>query len=321
MDDHPKGTIAVIGLFIAGVGLVALLLMGSQVSTILSKVGASVSNGGGTPDATDSDPLAYPPPATPAGGTTAKPAAGGADAAARAPVLLIIRTGTLTLETPSITDVVSAASGLVTDRGGFVAGSKESGAADAASATVDYRIPAARWEETLTSLRRLATVRDQQIKTDEVTGTVVDLGARISNLRATEAALQAIMAKAVKIEDVLDVQSQLTETRGQIEELSAQKASLEDRAAFGSLTVIVQLPPSPRPSPTVAPTPVWDPGKDVEAATGKLIRISQRATSAGIWVAIVGLPILVVLAVGIAVLWLGWRFVGRRRGATPARAG
>jgi Domain of unknown function (DUF4349) len=312
MNDQRKASIALVIVVIVGVGLVGLVMMGTQVSTVLSKVGASVS--GYTDRTIGEGPV--DPPASTARPPTAAPAAAEA-AAAGPPVLLIVRTGTLTLETTDVADAVSAASRAVVARGGFLAGSRESGAADAASATLDLRIPAARWEETLAGLRRLATVRDQQIKTDEVTGTVVDLGARITNLRATEAALQAIMAKAVRIQDILDVQSQLTTTRGEIEELSAQKASLEDRAAYGSLAVIFQLPLAAKPGPTAKPTPVWDPGKDAQQATARLVRISQKATTAGIWIVIVGLPILGVLAAGLLVLWVTWRLVSRRRAGAP----
>ncbi len=316
MEDHPKGTVALVIFSILGIGLLALTLLGSQVSTILSKVGASVADGG------DSGQVGITAPEAPdpTSGAAPTPAPGSPEAAAaRAPVLLIVRTGTLTLESARIADAVSAASGVVVGRGGFVAGSQEIGAADAAKATVDYRIRSDRWDETLLALRRIGTVRDQQIKTDEVTGTVIDLGARITNLRSTEAALQAIMAKATKIQDVLDVQTQLTETRGQIEELSAQRASLEDRAAFGSLSVIFQLPPAPRPTPTLKPTPIWDPGKDAQEATDRLVRISQRATTAGIWIAVIGLPILAVLAIALTMVWATWRFISRRRAAPVFR--
>ena len=50
-----------------------------------------------------------------------------------------------------------------------------------------------------------------------MTGQVVDLEARIRNLRASETALQGIAAKAIKISDVLEVQAQLTAVRGEIE--------------------------------------------------------------------------------------------------------
>ena len=59
--------------------------------------------------------------------------------------------------------------------------------------------------------------------------------------------------------DVLAVQKQLTDTRGQIEELVAQKTSLEDRAAFGSLAVTFRLPAAAGPAATRPPG--WDPGE------------------------------------------------------------
>ena len=145
-------------------------------------------------------------------------------------------------------------------------------------------------------------MRAQEISTDEVTGQVVDLGARIANLRATESALQAIMARAAKIDDVLAVQKQLTDTRGQIEELVAQQTSLDDQAAFGSLSVTFVLPA--RPAPAATRPPGWDPARDVDAASAKLVRLGQKTTTAGIWLAIIGLPILVALGVAVTIGWL-----------------
>jgi len=214
--------------------------------------------------------------------------------------------------------------GLATERviepmsveGGYVSASNETGAGAKASATVVYRIPAAAWDATLAGLRGLATtVRHQQVSTEEVTGQVVDLGARIANLRATEAALQAIMARATKIADVLAVQEQLTTTRGEIERLVADKATLEGRAAYGSLKVTFALP---APAAVDTAQKGWDPATDVDRATGKLIRIGQRATSAGIFLGIVGLPVLIVGAVGLFVAWQLYR-LGRRlfRRRTP----
>jgi len=320
VEEHPRGTIVAIAL-VPILVLIVAIFSGTQVSTILSKVGAPINNVGNAvgpvPEAT-----------TDAGGTTGQTPSGGGStqgevASAVQPALLIIRTGKLSLqvsEASALSSTVSSAANLVGAAGGFVAASKEQGAADAASATVDYRIPAAAWERTLTGLRGLATVQSQEIGTEEVTGKVIDLGARITNLRATEAALQAIMAKATKIEDVLDVQTQLTDTRGEIEQLSAQKAQLEDRAAYGSLTVAFRVPAAPRPAATPRAAPVWDPGKDVEEATAKLVRVGQRATTAGIWITIVGLPILIALAIALGIAWLTWRFISRRRTPTSASA-
>ena len=151
-----------------------------------------------------------------------------------------------------------------------------------------------------------------------------DIGARIANLRTTEVALQAIMARATAIKDVLDVQEQLTATRGEIERLVASKTDLEDRASYGSLTVTFGLPPRPEPTPTPAVSPGWNPGADVEEASGQLVSIGQATTSLGIWLAIVGLPLLIagsVIAFGSLQLIRLGRWILARRGPTADPAG
>ena len=322
-DDEPKIVFGVVAIVVVIVS-VLLLVNGAHTSTIMSKVGASVNNSGASTDSAGEPPAPTQAGSDSGGGEATGQGGQVAAAAPGPPVLLIVRTGTLTLEVTSVSSTVSAADDVVAAAGGFVAASTESATSAEGSANVDYRIPSAAWERTLAGLRALATVKAQQIKTDEVTGAVVDLGARIANLRATEAALQAIMAKAVKIQDVLDVQKQLTDTRGQIEQLTAQKTELQDRASYGSLTVSFQLPPRPAPSPTVAPPPVWDPGADAAAATAKLVRIGQTATTAGIWLGIVGVPVLlagaIALGLALGLAWLAWRLVGRVRRAMGSSA-
>ena len=75
-----------------------------------------------------------------------------------------------------------------------------------------------------------------------MTGQVVDLEARIKNLQASEIALQGIAERATKISDVLEVQAQLTDVRGQIEQLTAQLKDLNDRAGYATLTARFSRP-------------------------------------------------------------------------------
>ncbi|HEX3428931.1 MAG TPA: DUF4349 domain-containing protein [Candidatus Limnocylindrales bacterium] len=327
MNEDPQrhsarnATVVVALLLIGVVGL--LLYGGGQTPRILSTVGSAVGpvSNGGSSDGSTSQGTGGSGDAAGAGGT----ATGGtqvADAAVGVPTLLIVRTGTLELEVASIAPAVAAASSVVSGAGGYVSGSDEAAAGDRDSATVAYRIPAAAWDATLDGIRRVAsTVRHQQVTSEEVSGQVVDLGARIANLRATEAAFQAIMARATKISDVLDVQKQLSDTRGEIERLVADKTQLEGRAAFGSLKVTFNLPAPPA---VVTAQKGWDPAADVDRATGKLIAIGQRATSVSIFLGIVGLPVLIVGGVFLLVAWqlyrLG-RWVLGRRGTTAGMPG
>jgi uncharacterized small protein (DUF1192 family) len=217
----------------------------------------------------------------------------------------IVKTGTLTLEVAKLDDALSAARAAIAGLGGYVSGTNEANDGDRTQATIVYRIPAARWDEALQRLRGLASkVVGEQTEAVEVTGQVIDLEARIANLRATESALQGIMAKALKISDVLEVQSQLTAVQGEIEQLSAQKAHLEDQAALGTLSVSFAVTV---PAVTVT-REGWDPATEIDRALASLVAMLQGLASFGIWFAIVALPVVVALALVLAVALI----VGRR---------
>lgn len=306
--DHALSLFA--GVLVIAMAIGALVLSGSQtkhtLSTVGNAVGGDVSGIAAAPD--------NPGPAP-----TTRPTTGNDPALAAAmPALLIVRTGTLELEVADLSQAIAAVDTAVTRAGGYVSASTRATSGSDATARATYRIPSAGWDATLEAIRAIAReVRAEEIKTEEVTGQVVDLTARISNLRATEAALQAIMAKATKISDVLDVQEELTTTRGEIERLVAEKDGLVDRASYGNLGVTFRLPEPPKPVVTPVPAKGWDPGTDVANATGKLVRIGQRTTTAGIWFAIVGLPVIIA---GALLLLIGWQVVRLGRWVRARRA-
>ena len=142
-----------------------------------------------------------------------------------------------------------------------------------------------------------------------MTTQVVDLGARIKNLQATETALQAIMDRATEIKDVLAVQAELTSVRGQIEQMTAEKQSLEGQAAYSTLAVTFSL----KPDPVLTSQSQFDPKTEVDQASASLVSVLQGLATAGIWFAIVWLPILIVIGIlfGIGL------FIYRRVRRTP----
>ena len=305
LEETPgKWTIAAILGGIAAVALLGLVLLGGQVSSILSNVGNSITgaNGGNGGQVGGGDTPGDPPAPDKTGGQVA-------DADATVPELLIIRTGQLTIEVGDLDAATKAARERVIAAGGYVSGSDQTAGGDDASAAVTFRIPAGRWDDALAAVQGLATTtRNLHVETEAVTTQVVDLGARITNLRATEAALQAIMVKATKIPDVLDVQAKLTDVRGEIERLVAEKTHLEEQAAYGTLTVTFVLPATPVVEEVQAG---WDPAADADAATATLIGFGQQLVSIGIWVGIVGIPIGIGFGILLAFPVLAWR-VARR---------
>lgn len=223
---------------------------------------------------------------------------------------LVVHTGSLSIETSDMRASVDQATAAVNGLGGYVASSHEDNSPDHQSASVTYRIPATSWTQAVTALRGIGQrVIAEDTQAEDVTAQVVDLDARIANLRSSETALQQIMTQATTISDVLKVQEELTSVRSEIESMSAQRDNLADRAAFGTLTVYFNVP---TPSTALA-TGGWDLGREVDRAFATLVRLSQGLASLAVWVAIVIVPVLVPILIA---AWIGIR-LRRRFGSQP----
>ena len=319
-------------------GLLALVFLGTQVSGVLSTVGASVGtpgggvgqgNGGQEPDDGESGGQGQP------GGAGSGDGDGSADGGSSSggdgssgdevrlfdvtrPELLIIKTGEITLQVDDIDAALNAATRVIDSLGGYASGSTRSGTGDDASASITFRIPVAAWDGALIALRDLGgTVLDEQVESEDVTAEVVDIEARVRNLKVTEAAFQSIMTSASAIKDVLTVQEELTRVRGEIEQLQSQAARIRDQAGLSTLSLNFRTTPAPVVS---VQEERFDPGAEADAATAHLIGIGQALAKVGIWLGIVWVPILTALGIVGGIGALVVRRINRRP-AAPVGSG
>ena len=240
-------------------------------------------------------------PASGSGGVTGQVDYSNADLAARR----IVKTGEVSVEVNSVAKAMSLVRAMALELGGYV-GDSQVGTLDQA-ATLTLRIPAARFEDAIARLHKIdGTGLTETTKEQDVTSAIVDLAARLTNLQASEAQYRLLLAKAVKIEDILAVQSHLDDVRGQIEQLQAQQKELTGLADLATLTVTLV------PGVVQQATGRWDPGKTIADAFAALVDGVQGAANGAIWFAIVWLPVLILLAI---LLWLLRRFLSGRRGA------
>jgi Domain of unknown function (DUF4349) len=229
----------------------------------------------------------------------------------------IVKTGQMTLEVAGIDDAVGRAQAAISGLGGSVESSNRYGTGDEAVASVTFRIPVAKWDEALADMRKIGSkTLSEQTGTTDVTGQVIDLDARITNLQTTEAALQAIMARASAIPDVIAVETQLSDTQGAIESLTAQSKHLKDQAAMSTLTVSFQLPTK---TVITEATQDWTLYGQIDQAGAALVRIGQGLATLAVWAVVVVLPVAVVLAVLLGFM-VAVRRIRRRagRGAVAA---
>ena len=187
-------------------------LLGAMFLFAVLIVACSSSSATSAPRGLSGDPQSGENPV--AAAATAAPAQGG-DSSGSVPAaadagLYIIRTGSLDVEVADVDAAVSKGRDLITASGGYVSASNESTKGDQRFATITYRIPVDHWQDAITALRALGSrVIAENTQAEEVSAQVVDLNARIDNLRTAEASLRDIMTRAGTIDEVLSVQSRL----------------------------------------------------------------------------------------------------------------
>jgi Domain of unknown function (DUF4349) len=201
------------------------------------------------PDAVQ--PLAREKANTPSGGAVFGNAEATADAAARLPLdsgapttAMIVRTGTASVEVGKLDPAIAALRDLAHRAGGYVGTtSVQSGHEQSPAATLELRVPSARFDELVTGLKPLGQVEYVNIAADDVGEEFVDISARAGNARRLEERLVGLLAtRTGKLSDVLAVERELARVREEIERYDGRLRYLRSRSAVSTLSVAVHEP-------------------------------------------------------------------------------
>jgi hypothetical protein len=151
---------------------------------------------------------------------------------------LIVRTANLRLLVDEVGPAALQVGELTESVGGILVNSTQREENGRPAATVTIRVPAERFEEVMDRLRGLAVrVSSEQVNSQDVTEEFVDVDARLRNLRATEERYLALLQQARTVEDILKVEQQLSNVRGQIEQLQGRLEYLRRSAQTSLITV------------------------------------------------------------------------------------
>ena len=231
-------------------------------------------------------------------------ATSGAAASAAATGPMIARTASLTIVVKNITDSRAALDRILKQYQGYAAQLTVSTAADSSpSLQASLRVPVSDLPAALSALRALGQVQNETQGGEDVTQQHTDLMARLNNARETEKVLQSILQKqAGKMDDVLAVEEQISQTRGQIEQMEADQQALEHRVAFASIDV--QLTEEYKAQLTGSSTPVGTRlrnsfvtgiGNAGSSLLGLVVFVEEAGPVLLIWALILGLPVVLVV--------------------------
>jgi hypothetical protein len=171
----------------------------------------------------------------------------------------IIRTGRVSMEVGDYGAAQANLTAAVQRQGGFVSDSSREvdrvNNETYVTGQLTLRVPSENFSAMMSRIESEGTVEASRTSTQDVTDQLVDLEARLNNLRAQRDQLRSLYRQANDTEDVLAVQERLAEVQTEIERLEAQKQSLERRVAYSTITVDMR---EPRPDRRVAPAAWYD---------------------------------------------------------------
>lgn len=218
----------------------------------------------------------------------------------------LIYTYRYSVETKAFDAFLEAISDKAAELGGYIEASTTDGSR---YANLTLRIPADAMEQMLSLVKSEANVTYQNVSSEDVTLQYVDMESHLKALRTEQETLLKLLEGARKVEDVISLQSRLTDVRYEIESYESQLRTYDNRITYSTLYLDVSEVVRTT-SVTGAQTSFWD---EIRIRFGdSLYAVGQGVRGAVIWF-VGSLPILVPLAAVIGAALLLWRKKGKGR--------
>lgn len=153
----------------------------------------------------------------------------------------VITTGTVEVTNADPASVATELAATAERLGGRVDARTETGG-EKARATLTLRVPNEKVNELVEKVGGLGEVGSVRLEHEDVTGTVVDLEARIRATQVSVDRLTAILARADTTDQVIAAESALTSRQQELETLQSRRASIGDQVSLSTVTVTVEKP-------------------------------------------------------------------------------
>ncbi|MEO1590226.1 MAG: DUF4349 domain-containing protein [Cyanobacteria bacterium J06632_22] len=228
------------------------------------------------------------------------------DAAVPAGRPQLIKRASLTLEISSIDEQLGDISRLIAAEQGDILDLQDRDPnSNLRSAFIRIRVPQGRLEALMERLVEIGKVDSRTMTAEDVSTQLVDLQARVRNLRQSEAALLEIMDRSGSIGDVLEVSRELSNVRQQIEQLDAQYKNLQTQVSYSTLELTLRSPASANGG---QPQPLGQTlGNTWQSATQSVGELTTGLLQLGLWILAYS-PYLAIVAIATA---LGYRSLRR----------
>lgn len=178
------------------------------------------------------------------GGADLYPPGGGSVPDAEQRYIISTATAVIGIELDEMDATVRSAEDIVVDRHEGIVESRDERYSpyegDIVTTRLTFRVPSENYAEALAEISDLGEVEQVNENSDDVTGTVVEIDARIENAEASLERLRDFMEEAESVEDLMSVEQQLQQRQADLEVMLAQREHLENKSEMSTINVVFE---------------------------------------------------------------------------------
>ena len=156
----------------------------------------------------------------------------------------IIRTATVNFETTGYEEFLNALNVCVSQKGGYVESSETYGGGiyssyTTRSASITVRVPASQYDAFMSSVVEIGAMTYRSESKDDVTMSYIDIESHIRALETEYTTLLEILEKAESLEDVILLQSRISEVNYELDSYKSQLRKYDDLISYCTIYIHV----------------------------------------------------------------------------------
>jgi hypothetical protein len=107
---------------------------------------------------------------------------------------------------------------------------------------IELRVPSRYFSDAMTQIARLGTLVDSSRTSQDVTTQVIDNNVRVRTQKLSIARIQALLAQATTLNQVISIESQLSDRQARLDSLEQQQTYLADQTSQATINVYLAAP-------------------------------------------------------------------------------
>jgi hypothetical protein len=154
----------------------------------------------------------------------------------------IISTGTVSLVSPDVAKARFELEKVLDTYGGKISDEKTSSDEDGVIrlSRLVVRVPSADFEDAMTDIGKLGDLVESTRKSEDVTTQVIDTEVRVRAQEKSLERIEALLAQARNLRDIIAIESQLTRRQADLDSLKSQQAWLQDQTSLSTIDVYLE---------------------------------------------------------------------------------